>query len=39
MIINSFKNKIFPLYLKKSDFEDEDEDGDENEDDNKDGDD
>ena len=37
MIINSFKNKIFPLYLKKSDFEDED--GDENEDVNKDGDD
>ena len=26
MIVNSFKNKIFPLYLRKIDFEDENED-------------
>ena len=26
MIVNSFKNKIFPIHLKKKDFEDEDED-------------
>ena len=31
MIINSFKNKIFPLYLKKRDFEDEDKDKDRDE--------
>ena len=28
MIVDSSKNKIFPLYLRKSDFEDGDEDED-----------
>ena len=32
MIINAFKNKLFPLYSRKEDFEDEDKDGGKDED-------